>query len=194
MPKTIQPSSSHWRALTLAAGLAIAGASLAQTVEELTVTGRYGPDANAPRLSAPVSYADLDLTTEAGRAVLRERVRLTAHDLCRRLGEANTGGTALAASCEQDAINSVREQQRIAFAQATPRSYAVAPPSQPYVAPVGETADAAAVAPAAESHGQAASVTVQTVTNGPVPDTVENRQRYGAPLSNGGRRTQPAGN
>lgn len=32
------------------------------------------------------------------------------------------------------------------------------------------------------------------VTNGPVPDTRENRARYGGPISNGGRRTTPAGN
>lgn len=32
------------------------------------------------------------------------------------------------------------------------------------------------------------------VTNGPIPDTAENRARYGAPISNGGRRTTPAGN
>jgi len=32
------------------------------------------------------------------------------------------------------------------------------------------------------------------VTNGPVPDTAENRARYGAPVSNGGRMTKPAGN
>jgi hypothetical protein len=32
------------------------------------------------------------------------------------------------------------------------------------------------------------------VTNGPIPDTPENRARYGAPISNGGKRTAPAGN
>lgn len=32
------------------------------------------------------------------------------------------------------------------------------------------------------------------VTNGPVPDTRENRAKYGSPISNGGRRTTPAGN
>ncbi|MDO9223478.1 MAG: hypothetical protein Q7U20_07170 [Caulobacter sp.] len=32
------------------------------------------------------------------------------------------------------------------------------------------------------------------VSNGPVPDTAENRARYGAPISNGGRKTRPAGN
>lgn len=32
------------------------------------------------------------------------------------------------------------------------------------------------------------------VTNGPVPDTAENRARYGQPLSNAGRRTGARGN
>lgn len=32
------------------------------------------------------------------------------------------------------------------------------------------------------------------VTNGPIPDTAANRARYGAPISNGGKRTTPAGN
>lgn len=32
------------------------------------------------------------------------------------------------------------------------------------------------------------------VSNGPIPDTAENRARYGSPISNGGKRTMPAGN
>lgn len=32
------------------------------------------------------------------------------------------------------------------------------------------------------------------VTNGPVPDTAENRARYGQPMSHTGKRTKPAGN
>jgi len=32
------------------------------------------------------------------------------------------------------------------------------------------------------------------VTNGPVPDTAANRARYGKPMSNAGKRTDPAGN
>lgn len=32
------------------------------------------------------------------------------------------------------------------------------------------------------------------VTNGPVPDTRENRRKYGGPISNGGRQTRPVGN
>lgn len=44
---------------------------------------------------------------------------------------------------------------------------------------------------------QAATLTpgsANVVTNGPIPDTAENRARYGAPISNGGKRTRPAGN
>jgi hypothetical protein len=38
------------------------------------------------------------------------------------------------------------------------------------------------------------AVTTRVVTNGPVPDTRENRARYGQPLSRAGKRTAPAGN
>jgi len=37
-------------------------------------------------------------------------------------------------------------------------------------------------------------MTTRVVTNGPVPDTAENRSRYGAPMSRAGKRTAPAGN
>lgn len=35
---------------------------------------------------------------------------------------------------------------------------------------------------------------VQVVSNGPVPDTAENRAKYGGPMSRAGKRTAPAGN
>ena len=47
------------------------------------------------------------------------------------------------------------------------------------------------------SPDQAATLTpgsANVVTNGPIPDTAENRARYGSPISNGGKRTAPAGN
>lgn len=194
MPKSLNPLAPACLGLALAAGLCAAAPARAQTVvQELTVTGRYrvGPDVRS--LSGPVSYADLDLTTESGRQMLRERVRLTAHDLCRRLGEAGMGATPAAPSCEQDAIASAREQMRVAMDTAGAPAYAAAPRTEPYVAAVGTSA-AAETATAAESFGQPASVTVETVANAPVPDTVENRERYGGPMSNGGRRTAPAGN
>jgi hypothetical protein len=51
-------------------------------------------------------------------------------------------------------------------------------------------------AASATSAGMNASMggNVQLVTNGPVPDTPENRDKYGDPLSNAGKRTDPAGN
>jgi len=39
-----------------------------------------------------------------------------------------------------------------------------------------------------------ATVTNTMVTNGPVPDTPENRAKYGQPLSHAGRRTLAKGN
>lgn len=51
-------------------------------------------------------------------------------------------------------------------------------------------------APAATSAGVNASMggNVQLITNGPVPDTPENRAKYGDPMSRAGKRTAPAGN
>ena len=39
-----------------------------------------------------------------------------------------------------------------------------------------------------------AVVVTELVTNGPVPDTAENRARYGQPQSHAGKLTRPAGN
>lgn len=54
--------------------------------------------------------------------------------------------------------------------------------------------DASPSAPAAATYGQSASVTSMTVTNGPVPDTAENRSKYGQPMSRAGKRTTARGN
>lgn len=177
-------SPATWLRAALIAGAAAAAApAMAQTVEELTVIGRQGVGPNVRSVSAVVSYRDLDLTTESGRAMLHQRVRLTAQDLCRQLGEGGMGGTAAAPSCEQDAINSVSEQQRLAVANAQPRALAAAPAPEP-----------ARAAPAAETYGQTASVTVSTTANAPIPDTPENRAAFGGPNSRGGQRTAPKGN
>jgi hypothetical protein len=53
----------------------------------------------------------------------------------------------------------------------------------------------AAVIPATSVATDAsATITTSLVTNGPVADTPENRAKYGAPLSNAGKRTAPRGN
>ncbi|HEY8617462.1 hypothetical protein [Phenylobacterium sp.] len=48
--------------------------------------------------------------------------------------------------------------------------------------------------PAAGSYATGASVTTTLVTNGPVPDTAENRAKYGQPMSRAGKRTAARGN
>lgn len=111
----------------LAAGLAAGAAGLhpargtAQTVsDEVVVTARYhGRELRS--LSVPVSYRDLDLSAQAGRETLKRRVRDAAKEACRRLGEANVGGSHVDPSCEQAAIDGAAEQERVAFARAKPR-------------------------------------------------------------------------
>jgi hypothetical protein len=46
----------------------------------------------------------------------------------------------------------------------------------------------------ADVAGSNASVTTSTITNGPVPDTAENRRKYGGPMSHAGKRTAAKGN
>jgi UrcA family protein len=91
--------------------LATAAPAFAQAEEDIIVTGRYGPNLqNAQSLSQAVSYADLDLSTAAGRDILRHRLRLTARYLCDKLGESDTSSSVLP-SCRdaaaKDAMNRV---------------------------------------------------------------------------------------
>jgi hypothetical protein len=58
----------------------------------------------------------------------------------------------------------------------------------------GATPGAAPGAASAGSYGAGASATVQTLSNSPIPDTPENRAKYGRPLSYAGRHSAPTGN
>lgn len=192
----LAPSHALCAALA-AAGLAAAGApALAQTqVEEVTVVGRIGPDGQPQTLSRAVSYADLDITTKSGQDELRSRINTTARDLCRELGETRDLRQPRA-SCEDVAIRDAMDQMRTHVAAARPRgpdwapgpALAAAPP-EPEPEPIAPAASSAA-APASAT----ATYTTQMVTNGPVPDTAENRRRYGQPLSRAGRMTEARGN
>ncbi|MCR5879982.1 hypothetical protein [Phenylobacterium sp. J367] len=66
----------------------------------------------------------------------------------------------------------------------TAEPYDTAPVADAAVAP-DATADVSATAP---------SVTTTLVTNGPVPDTAENRARFGGPMSLAGKMTAARGN
>jgi len=103
----------------------------------------------------------------------------------------------------------------VAAAQTAPPVAGAAPPisqSQPAVAAPPVSTPAVTAPAAADSATQASArtteppnalVTVTTdaagvrhmlITSPPVPDTPENRARYGRPLSNAGEHTQAAGN
>lgn len=183
----------HILAGLAAAGLAMAAApALSQTLEELTVVGSYGPDGQPQTISRIVDISDLDLRSDAGVDVMRMRIRDTARDICNELGRLD-GARELSVqqACITRAVATTRAQMDTAVAQArASQVYAEAAPAPVYVAPSAESysSSASATVPAAPSY------TMTTVTNGPVPDTAENRARFGGPMSNGGRRTAPAGN
>lgn len=78
--------------------------------EEIVVTGNYGRAPDSVRtLSQAVSYADLDLSTEAGRKELRHRVNLTARFLCDKLGE-SASSTGPTPSCRDAASKDALER------------------------------------------------------------------------------------
>lgn len=96
--------SSAIGGLLIATMMAVTPAQAQSAPEEITVTGRYGkvPD-NVQSLSQAVSYADLDLSTEAGKSELRKRLSLTARFLCQKLGEPDTA-TPPVPSCRTAAV------------------------------------------------------------------------------------------
>lgn len=59
------------------------------------------------------------------------------------------------------------------------------------LATTGSSSDVVAISP---DEARAQGIAVQTVTNGPVPDTAANRAKYGGPMSRAGKMTRPAGN
>jgi UrcA family protein len=108
------------------AALAAAAPSLAQPAgEEIIVTGRDGevPD-NVRTLTQAVSYADLDLSTEAGRRELRHRVNLTARFLCDKLGESRTSSVSVVPSCREAAVEDAMKRVGTAEESAAPRGTA----------------------------------------------------------------------
>ena len=128
--KTARLSSSF---ACLIAGLAFVGTAAPVHAqgddEEITVTGRYGrvPD-SVQSLSQAVSYADLDLSTRAGRDMLRHRLSLTARYLCDRLGESATA-TPPAPSCRDAAVQDAMARIGTVEEGFAPRGTAwVAPP------------------------------------------------------------------
>lgn len=76
-------------------------------------------------------------------------------------------------------------------------SNATVPPVVSTGNPISAPTDNATVAPAAGApteRAPTATAGTDVVTNGPVPDTKENRAKYGQPMSNAGRHTKAAGN
>lgn len=123
----MKPSSLAPKLAWLMAGTAFLAATpgLSQPEpEEIIITGRYGrlPD-SVRSASAAVSYADLDLSTGAGRRELRRRVSLTARFLCDRLGETDVS-SAVVPSCRDAATRDALQRVGTVEAGFAPRGTA----------------------------------------------------------------------
>jgi UrcA family protein len=96
----------------------------ANYVDEVIVPGPMSVDGRTARLSRTISIRDLDLATRQDQALLRLRIRDTARDLCRALGEDGRGYSPVVPSCEDQAVRDARPQVRLAVDQAYARRYA----------------------------------------------------------------------
>jgi len=105
-----------------AAALACATPAAAQTVEELTVTGRLD-GAHARSLSQAVSYADLDLAYAGDRARLLRRVNTVARRLCTQLNQEGRNPANMGRTCQDYAVRDAMSQVRQAFADAGAPAY-----------------------------------------------------------------------
>jgi UrcA family protein len=162
--------------LTAVAALAAGAASQAsaQALDELTVTG-HGP--RAQTLTDTVSYGDLDLTLRSDRMTLERRVSDTATRLCGELRQDAPTHHNMGVSCKDVAFRDAMGQVRQAFADARSPDYV-----NTYGAPTSATVPEAPYA------------SLSTIDNGPIPDTPQNRARYGGPLSRAGQNTGARGN
>ena len=197
MRSVIKPGAAAVFSAALVAALGTASVpASSQTVDELVVMGRVGPDGEPRSLSQPVSFRDLDLRSSWGRDELSRRIKDTARSLCEQLGESG-GAVGVTPSCRDAAIRDAMVEARRAYAAADVGAFDPPLAAVDQGVPASDVVAAEPLPPAATdavSYGAEASVTTTTVSNGPVADTLENRSRYGAPLSNAGRRTAPAGN
>lgn len=114
-----------------AAALAPTPPLAAQPVpDQIVIVGHYGrvPD-SVQNLSMVVSYADLDLTLPADRAILRHRISLTARFLCDKLGESDQP-TMSGPSCREVATRDAMRRIGTIEAHFAPRGTAwVRPPA-----------------------------------------------------------------
>jgi UrcA family protein len=87
-------------------GVALPTAAGAQPAEQdgVTVYGRRLPPGEPGELSRAVSYRDLDLRTDMGATTLRKRVKDTAAELCKELGDTETRSTSIIPTCEEVAV------------------------------------------------------------------------------------------
>jgi UrcA family protein len=119
---TSRKFTSHSTSLSiLAAGCALVGAAaVAQPMEVVTVeaaqvivvgkSGTTGAPIKEITIKSQVSYADLDLTTEAGAKELEKRIRDTASSTCNDIRVDFPADGSTVEKCIRDAIDGAMGQ------------------------------------------------------------------------------------
>lgn len=113
----------------LAAGLCLAGSALADELPTVTIgagivtkstIGRSSLGTPMERVTVThrVSYSDLDLTTEAGAAKLKKRVRDTARMACKQLDDLYPTEAKNEQECTRTAIAQASSQVQSAISAA----------------------------------------------------------------------------
>jgi UrcA family protein len=83
-----------------------------------TQTGRLNSTMGRVSLSQPVQFADLNLCTGEGAAVLRERVRIAANNVCKQLEGMYPHAMPGSTSCYHDAVDNGMTQVNNAIGDA----------------------------------------------------------------------------
>jgi len=94
-----------------------------------------------------------------------------------------------AVAAGQDSNAPAAQSSGSSMSGSAPAASAAASANAPDAASASATADSSSAPTPPPTVGG-----VTHVTNGPVPDTPDSRTRYGAPMSNAGQTTTPAGN
>lgn len=109
----------------LAAACALAGTAIAQPMEVVTVEAARETIIGQSAIGAPikeitirskVSYADLDLTTEAGATELAKRIRDTAESTCKEIEVDLPEQSSTLEKCIKDATDGGVAQAEVAIA------------------------------------------------------------------------------
>ena len=92
--------------------------SIALLAASLSVTPAFAQDNAPPERSRVVSFADLDLASEAGQSKLDRRIRAAAKQVCGTASDADIEGKNEVRACRAETYGQASRQVAVAIASA----------------------------------------------------------------------------